>query len=223
MKASTPKISRSEENLLFFKQLMKNPRSLGAVAPSSYKLADFICQHVPVDDNFIVEVGAGTGRLTQALLKSGLDPSHLAIVELDKDMCAFLKKNFPQVKVIQGNACELDTLLPLSWQGRVGTIISGIPMRNVSLDHHKLMVTSFLKVLKESGNILQFSYGPLSPLSVKKLGLKKKRLGHILLNIPPATIWQYSKGITEPFNIRTFKPRFTQFKMHIQSKLGDRK
>jgi phosphatidylethanolamine/phosphatidyl-N-methylethanolamine N-methyltransferase len=217
MKALTPKISKSEENLLFWKQLMKNPRSLGAVAPSSYKLADFICQHVPVGDNFIVEVGAGTGRLTQALLRSGLNPKNLVIVELDTDMCDFLKRNFPEVTVIQGNATELETLLPSSWKGKVGTIISGIPMRNVSKGDHKLMVASFLNVLKESGHILQFSYGPLSPLCVKKLGLKKKRLGHILLNIPPATIWQYSREDKAPMRAHKRLGPKLQFK----SKLGE--
>jgi phospholipid N-methyltransferase len=79
------------------------------------------------------------------------------------------------------------------------------------------MVASFINVLKESGHILQFSYGPLSPLCVKKLGLKKKRLGHILLNIPPATIWQYSREDKAPMRAHKRLGPKLQFK----SKLGE--
>ncbi len=225
MKPNIPKIRRRDENLLFLKQLIKNPKSLGAVAPSSYKLADFICQHVPSsDDHLIVEVGAGTGRLTQALLKAGVNPKNLAIVELDTDMSLFLQKNFPNVLVIQGDATQLHELLPDSWKGNVGTIISGIPMRNVSQEDHKLMVSSFLQVLNGSGHILQFSYGASSPLSVKKLGLRKKRLGSILMNIPPATVWQYTQGIMEPVTKRIYLgPKLEQLRINIQSKLGEKK
>lgn len=191
---TVPRIRKRDESLLFLKQLIKNPKSLGAIAPSSPMLANFICGHVPIlEDHLVVEIGAGTGRFTQGLLKGGVKPENLAILELDPDMCKFLRKNFPQINVIEGDASQLHTLLPQNWIGKVGTIISGIPMVNLSKEDQSQIVSSCFSVLNEVGRFLQFTYGPISPLPNKKLGLKKKRLGHVLFNFPPATVWCYWK------------------------------
>jgi phosphatidylethanolamine/phosphatidyl-N-methylethanolamine N-methyltransferase len=188
------KIRKRDESLLFLKQLIKNPKSLGAIAPSSPMLADFICSHVPIQDShLVVEIGAGTGRFTQALLRAGVKPENLTVLEIDPDMCDFLKLNFPQIKVIQGDAGQLHTLLSDGWVGNVGTIISGIPMVNLSKEDQSQIISSCFNVLNESGNFLQFTYGPVSPLPTKQLGLKKKRLGHVFFNFPPATVWRYWK------------------------------
>lgn len=188
------RIRKRDESLLFLKQLIKNPKSLGAVVPSSPMLADFICSHVPIlDGHLVVEIGAGTGRFTQALLRVGVKPENLAVLELDPDMCNFLKQNFPHINVIEGNASDLHTLLPKAWIGKVGTIISGIPMVNLSIEDQSGIISSSFEVLNDVGSFLQFTYGPISPLPTKKLGLKKKRLGHIFLNFPPATVWRYWK------------------------------
>jgi len=191
-------IRKRDEGLLFLKRLIRNPKSLGAIVPSSPMLANFICGHVPVnDDSYIVEIGAGTGRLTQSLLKAGVKPKNLAILEIDPDMCHFLRKNFPEIAVIQGNANQLHTLLPKTWIGNISTIISGIPMVNLSAECQEGIIQSCFQVLSHSGSLLQFTYGPTSPLSSKRLGLNKKRLGHVLMNFPPATVWQYWKRSRE--------------------------
>lgn len=187
-------IRKRDESLLFLKQLIRNPKSLGALVPSSQMLADFICGHVPTAENhLVVEVGAGTGRFTQGLLKAGIKPENLVVLEIDPIMCSFLRKNFPHINVIEGNANQLHTLLPEGWVGKIGTIISGIPMVNLSAEDQEQIISSCFQVLSELGSVLQFTYGPLSPLSSKKLGLTKKRLGHVFMNFPPATVWQYCR------------------------------
>jgi len=192
MNVPKPVIRKRDENLLFLRQLMKNPKSLGALFPSSNMLANFITSHVDlVADYLIVEIGAGTGRFTQALLRAGVTPDKLVIVELDPAMCVFLRKNFPNVMVVEGDAKDLKNLLPAQVVGSVTTIISGIPMINLSADEQVGVAEACFSILSETGSLLQFTYGPMSPLSSKKLGLRKKRLGHIFLNIPPAVVWRY--------------------------------
>ncbi len=192
MNVPEPVIRKRDENLLFLRQLMKNPKSLGALFPSSNMLANFITSHVDlVADYLIVEIGAGTGRFTQALLRAGVTPDKLVIVELDPAMCVFLRKNFPNVMVVEGDAKDLKNLLPAQIVGSVTTIISGIPMINLSADEQIGVAEACFSILSETGSLLQFTYGPMSPLSSKKLGLRKKRLGHIFLNIPPAVVWRY--------------------------------
>lgn len=188
--------AKRDENLLFFKRLLKNPKALGAVTPSSLALSNFIGRHVEATpDSFVVEIGAGTGRFTRALLRYGVVPSQLFVVEMDLELCKFLNAHFPQVTVINGDATHLLDILPPHIIGKVSTVISGIPLVNLSESVQAGIADACFSVLAEGGQMLQFTYGPISPLSSRKLGLHKKRLGSVLWNFPPAVIWAYKRGI----------------------------
>jgi len=188
---------RRDEALLFFKRLLKNPRALGAIAPSSLALSNFICRHVEaVVGTYVVEIGAGTGRFTRALLHYGVDPSQLFVVEMDPELCKFLTLHFPHVTVINGDASHLAEILPPHVIGNVSTVISGIPLINLPESVQANIADACFSVLAEGGQMLQFTYGPVSPLSTRKLGLHKKRLGSVLWNFPPAVIWAYKRSGT---------------------------
>ncbi len=184
--------------MLFLKRLIKNPKALGAVAPSSKALAEMVARHVRVStETYVVEVGAGTGRFTRGLLDAGLNADRLIVVELDRELCQYLENNFPDITIIQGDATQLDQLLPPEVVCNVETIISGIPLINLNKEEQLDLVTAFQNTLSPTGHIIQFTYGPVSPLSHKKLGLVATRLGHVFRNVPPATVWSYTfyKGI----------------------------
>jgi phosphatidylethanolamine/phosphatidyl-N-methylethanolamine N-methyltransferase len=196
---SSNKTRARDENLLFFKRLLKNPASVGAVVPSSLALSRFMCQHVECHskEEFVVEIGAGTGRFTQALLNQGLLVSQIIAVELDSELANFLRNRFPELIVIEGDATQLEKLLPSYVLGKVRTVISGIPMVNMPKDVQKEIVRSAFSILTDGGKFLQFTYGPVSPIPARSLGLVKKRLGHIFLNFPPATVWGYERVNTK--------------------------
>lgn len=180
------------ENMLFLKRLLRNPKALGAVAPSSKGLARMIARHVTIDEStYVVEVGAGTGRFTRFLLEAGVCATNLIVIELDSELCFYLKKNFPDLTIIQGDATKLHTLLPANVIKNVDTIISGIPLMNLNKDEQLNLFQAFKHTLSPSGQILQFTYAPISTLSHKKLGLTATRIGHVLRNMPPATVWSY--------------------------------
>lgn len=196
MRTNNPngRIRKRDEHILFLKRVVRNPRALGAVMPSSQALSKFICNHVNLTSTDpIIELGAGTGRFTKALLEQGCDPSRLYLVELDKELCEYLRKNFPKVHVIQGDATSLQTLLPTEIIGKVLTVISGIPLINLSEAVLESLVLSCFSITQEGGELLQFTYGPLSPLPAKRLGLHKEKLGYVLQNFPPAVVWKYQK------------------------------
>jgi len=187
-------VRKRDENLLFLRRWFKNPKALGSVVPSSVALAEFICKHVTLgEDDYVVEIGAGTGRFTKSLIQAGLPVDRIFLVELDPEMCRFLKQALPMVTVIEGDATNLENLLPAEILGKVSTVISGIPLINLSAEIQSAIAKACFSVLAESGSLLQFTYGPISPLSAKRLGLKKDRLGHVLLNFPPAIIWRYQR------------------------------
>ncbi|MHA1558869.1 MAG: class I SAM-dependent methyltransferase [Alphaproteobacteria bacterium] len=184
--------SQRKENLLFLKQMLKNPKTIGSIIPSSSNLANFICRYLPHEkDKRIVEIGAGTGSLTQALIDSGLKRDQLTVFELDSSMCLFLKQKFPYLRILQKDADSLHKNLQPNWKGNVDVIISSIPMLNMPFDKKQAIIESCFKALSPNGYFLQFSYSFISPIPSIKLDLQKERLGCVLMNCPPATIWKY--------------------------------
>ncbi|MBL8677282.1 MAG: phosphoethanolamine methyltransferase, partial [Alphaproteobacteria bacterium] len=111
---------------LFLSRVLRNPRQLGAVAPSSRHLGALLARHAAVDAySPIVELGGGSGSLTRALIKAGIEPGRIYVIELDKALALYLKSAFPQVNVIHGNATELGKILPSHIIGKVHRIVSG--------------------------------------------------------------------------------------------------
>lgn len=70
-------------------------------------IADIIAAIRPEPEDNMVEIGPGLGALTRPLLKK-LD--HLHVVEIDRDIIARLKTDYPQDKIIihAGDALEFD-------------------------------------------------------------------------------------------------------------------
>ena len=183
------------EHCLFLSRFVKNPRNLGAIWPSSRALGSFIGKSAAQDRQpLIVEIGAGTGRLTRGLLDAGVSPQNLICIEMDKDMCSFLKRSYPYLAVCESQAQDLAHVLPPSWLGSVTTIVSGIPMMNLSPTTRLSILEACTKTLGPGGRFLQFTYSPIPPFPSKKLGFSRRCLGRVWLNIPPAFIWEYKKN-----------------------------
>ena len=127
-----------------------------------------------------------------------MDPACLYVVELDPKLADFLKKRLPDsVNVITGDARHLEQLLPPHVLGHVDTVISGIPMMNLKIQDQFDLIDASFRVMHTGGSFLQFTYGPMSPLPAKKLGLEKTRIGHVFKNFPPATVWRYNRPLLQ--------------------------
>jgi phosphatidylethanolamine/phosphatidyl-N-methylethanolamine N-methyltransferase len=187
----------NNENVIFFKSLLRAPLKTGAFFPSSKNLASSISSFVnlPESDEYVIELGAGTGRLTSALLERGIPCSQLIILEMQPSLAKFLRKAFPLVTVIEGSATDLLSLLPEKTIGNIKTIVSGIPMVNLRFHEQQQIITAIKNVMKTNGALLQFTYRPGSPLPSNKLALNQRYLGHVLLNMPPAAIWEYKNSL----------------------------
>jgi phosphatidylethanolamine/phosphatidyl-N-methylethanolamine N-methyltransferase len=189
---SAANTSPAEEGFLFLRRWLAHPLKVGAVLPSSPALARLVAKQVPLrTDQAVVEVGAGTGSITKALLERGVSPERLFVVEIDADLCAFLRKQLPQVQVINGDASRLSEMLPSKWLGRISTVISGIPMVTLPLPLQQRFIDAWFKVMAPEGKMLQYTYSLVSPLPEAKLGVKGRRQGLAVLNVPPAWVWSY--------------------------------
>ena len=104
-----------------------------------------------------------------------------------------MKKKFPQCHVLHGCATKLEELLPKEVISKVHTTVSGLPLLNMPKEVRKDIMSRTFNVRDEQGSILHYTYSPKASFPAEEYGLKKERLGVVLRNVPPATIWRYSK------------------------------
>lgn len=176
---------------LFFRRWMANPLQMGSVIPSSPALCRRIARLVRrAEDEFVVELGAGTGVVSRALLAAGVPAERLVVVEIVPEMATHLRSVLPGVNVICGDAFELGDALPASWHGKIGTAICGIPLVMLPLDQQRRFVHAVESVAPGRGFLL-YTYCITSPLPVDKLQLAAKREAWTPLNLPPASVWRY--------------------------------
>ena len=192
---TNPSVKRSK--LVFLKQILRNPFGIGAVVPSSQKLARLMVEKIaPQASDIIVELGPGTGVFTRELLAQGAIPTNLILVEFNKEFVKFLKHEFPQVRVVEGGAQDLPQLLKALGQGPVKKIISGIPLRSLKPSDRKQIAKAVAAMLEPGGVFVQFSYFKVSPFSdsvVAEVGLVGQCAGAAMSNVPPAYVWRYIK------------------------------
>jgi phosphatidylethanolamine/phosphatidyl-N-methylethanolamine N-methyltransferase len=195
MEPRTAARTEQPEELLFFRRYIAHPLKVGSIIPSSPFLAKVVAKHTKYGpDDAVVELGAGTGSITKGLIKAGIPTDRLFVVELDADMCTFLRKEMPQVQVIHGDAGSLKDILPSKWHNKVSTVISGIPMLTLPFEAQHRLIKSWISMMKPDGQMLQYSYSLVSPIPQEKLGLKGGRAGMTFLNVPPASVYRYTRA-----------------------------
>lgn len=184
----------------FFRQWLKNPRAVAALAPSGRQLAGKMVAQLPVGARRIIELGAGTGVFTRALIECGIAASDLLVVELNEELARLLQHQFPQSLVVNGDACDLSGIVAghqFASAGEVDAVISGLGFLPMPRTLQKQILQAVFAVLGANAPLIQFTYGPSSPLPrdlLDELGLNVRRAGIALLNVPPAVVYVYTRN-----------------------------
>src|SRR5262245_29194909 len=144
---------------LFWRRYLRRPLGVGAVVPSGASLARAMVETLaPGPADTIVEIGPGTGPFTQALLAAGVEPSRLILVEFDREFVLHLKRKFPGVTVIEGDAADLPRLLERQGHEKVSRILSGLPLRSMPAQLRAAISRAMAASLADGGRLVQFSY-----------------------------------------------------------------
>lgn len=202
--------NRSSERLRFIGQWLKNPRQTASVTPSSPELAAAMLAQLPPNTTRVIELGGGTGALTRALIDHGVSGGNLLVLELNEELHAHLLVQFPDEVLIQGDAAELPRLatgVGFLDNGLADAVVSGLGLLAMGREQVADILRGAFECLRPDGRFIQFTYGPMSPISdsvLGSLGLNMRRGEFVLRNVPPATVWVYrrnqSKAIT-PRNV----------------------
>jgi phosphatidylethanolamine/phosphatidyl-N-methylethanolamine N-methyltransferase len=188
------------DDRVLFSRWLRNPRRIGAVVPSGVALTRAIVAEVDLArPGAVVELGGGTGAVTRALLAGGVRPADLVVIERDQSLYRLLHERFPDVCVIHGDARKLPGLLAKAGVGPVKMVISGLPLLTMPLKAQMGILSGSFGVMPEDGVFIQFTYGPTSPVPerlVRRMGLTGRVMGRVWLNVPPATIWRFTRALT---------------------------
>lgn len=200
-----------KDSRLLFKLWLKNPRSIGAVAVSSPELAAAMARQVPKSlEGFVVELGGGTGSVTRALLASGIPPAKLVVIERDPVLHRYLSDHFPGIHVLLGDAVHLPALLRRHGIAPVSAIVSSLPLLSLKRSIQLRIGAQAFAVLQPGAPMIQFTYGLFSPLPRERLGILGEVEERVLQNLPPASVWRYSRPIGASAILRKpSRPRFT--------------
>ncbi len=178
---------------LFLRRWLANPLQMGSVVPSSPALGRKIAALVERrGEEVVLELGAGTGAISRALLAGGVPAERLVVVEIVPEMARHLARELPGVTVVEGDAFALSDALPAALHGRIGTAICGIPLVLLPLERQRAFVDAVEAVAPGRGFLL-YTYCVTSPLPWKALGLSAKREAFTPLNVPPASVWRYRR------------------------------
>ena len=173
---------------------------MGAVVPSGRLLAEALAltavRELEGRDGHVIELGAGTGEVTKALLANGIPPERLALVERDPELAAFLRRHFRGPKIVEGDAARLPHLLSAAGVARVATVVSGLPLLSLPAEVVTGIVHGVFDALPRGAALVQFTYGPAPPVPKtlrENLHLVGAHGRRIWRNVPPAVVWTFRR------------------------------
>jgi phosphatidylethanolamine/phosphatidyl-N-methylethanolamine N-methyltransferase len=189
-------IAALTDTTLFLQEWFANPQRTGSLAPSSPQLATAMAHWLPSDpESFVLELGPGTGAVTEALIKRGLREDRLVAIERNPKMARLLRDKFPRAQIIIGDAWHLDHLLnsrrePIE---SVGAVISSLPLLNFPHAEAEALTQKIRSVLEPEGNWVQYSYH-LGKNQIRGAASFQLRASKIVwLNFPPARVSVFQK------------------------------
>jgi phosphatidylethanolamine/phosphatidyl-N-methylethanolamine N-methyltransferase len=183
-----------DDELKFFKGWIDKPKAVGSIVPTSSITARKMASIVnPKSCLPVLEVGPGTGVITRAILALGVRPENLYAVEYSIDFVRHLRRLYPGVNVIEGDAFNLDATLGERRDMVFDSVVSGVPLLNFPVVQRIAYIESLLDRIPAGRPIVQLTYGPLSPIPPGRGDYTVEHFHFVIRNIPPTQLWIYRR------------------------------
>lgn len=184
-----------DEEIRFFKGMMDRPKTTGSIIPTSSVTARKMASVIDLQSGLpVLELGPGTGAITKAILARGLPPERLVAVEYSTDFYQHLQRTYPGVRLINGDAFDIEKTLGDLKDLTFDCVISAVPLLNFPMQDRIKMLESLLDRLPAGRPVMQISYGAVSPIIAQPDRYHIQHFDFIVRNIPPAQLWIYRRG-----------------------------
>ena len=186
---------RLDDEVHFIRSWIEKPLATGAVMPSGRVLARTMARYVdPGTSGPVIELGPGTGPVTEALVRQGIDPARLILVEFNPVFCRLLRSRYPAATVVQGDAYRLRRLMENLVREPAAAVVSGLPLVTKPLRTRLRLISDALALLAPGAPFVQFTYAMVPPIPRALAGVKTEASELIWMNLPPARVWVYRGG-----------------------------
>ncbi len=187
----------SQSKLAFYMECLKNPKTVGAIAPTSAWMARKLASVIRPENGLpVLELGPGTGVITKAILDRGVAPENLVSVEYSKTFLPTLQKRYPGVNFIYGDAFHISRIARDAGIDRFDTVVSALPLLNFPAVDRTILINRILDLLGPGRPMVQFSYGLSPPVPALAGRFSVRYLTTVMRNLPPARLWLYHRHTT---------------------------
>ena len=184
-----------DDEVRFLRSWIERPLTTGAVAPSGKHLARAMARYVdPDSEGPVVELGPGTGPVTEALVRAGVSPSRLVLVEFNPEFCRILQTRYPDATIVQGDAYSLRRLLETLLVQPAAAVVSSLPLITKPIRMRVRLVRDAFDLMLPGAPFVQFTYSVASPVPTRLRGFVAEASGRVWMNLPPARVWVYRKA-----------------------------
>jgi phosphatidylethanolamine/phosphatidyl-N-methylethanolamine N-methyltransferase len=185
---------RLDDEVRFIRSWFEKPLTMGAISPSGKLLARTMASYVdPSVPGPVIELGPGTGPVTEALVEQGVDPSRLVLVEFNPDFCRLLRTRYPEATVVRGDAYSLRRMLGSMLDQPAAAIVSGLPLVTKPLKTRVRLIREAFRLMQPNAPFVQFTYAVMPPIPKALAGVSTEASERIWMNVPPARVWVYRK------------------------------
>jgi phosphatidylethanolamine/phosphatidyl-N-methylethanolamine N-methyltransferase len=185
---------RFEDEARFLRSWLERPLVMGSVTPSGKVLARTMAAYVdPRIPGPVLELGPGTGPVTEALIRRGVAQDRLVLVEFNPEFCLLLKRRFPKATIIQGDAYDLKETLSGLLSEPAAATVSSLPLFTKPMDQRLDLMESAQEVMHPDGPFIQFTYAVVPPIPARSEAYRTRASNRVWRNLPPARVWVYNR------------------------------
>jgi phosphatidylethanolamine/phosphatidyl-N-methylethanolamine N-methyltransferase len=180
----------------FLREFLRDPKHLGAVAPSGRALARRMVDAAALDDGqVIVELGAGTGPMTAEILSRGVRARFVAL-EPNTSLAEVLRTRFPGLDLSERPAQEVGAILAERGWPAADRVVSSLPWAIWPEALQREVLDAVVAAMKPGARLVTFGYlqSQLLPGARTLRALLAERFETVQvtsvawLNLPPALV-----------------------------------
>jgi phosphatidylethanolamine/phosphatidyl-N-methylethanolamine N-methyltransferase len=188
------KKDRFQDEARFLRSWLERPLVMGAVTPSGKILARTMASYVdPRIPGPVIELGPGTGPVTDALIRRGVAQDRLVLIEYNPEFCRLLKRRFPKATIIQGDAYDLKETLSGILAEPAAATVSSLPLFTKPMDQRLDLLEIAQELMHPGAPFIQFTYAVVPPIPARSQSYSARASNRIWRNLPPARVWVYNK------------------------------
>ncbi len=192
-------LERFDDEARFLRSWLERPLVTGAVTPSGKLLARTMASYVdPRVPGPVLELGPGTGPVTQALIRRGVAEDRLVLVEYNPDFCKLLKRRFPKAAIVQGDAYDLREALREVLREPAAATVSSLPLFTKPMEVRLSLLQDAHDLMHPGAPFIQFTYAVVPPLPTRGADYTASGSNRVWLNLPPARVWVYRRRAGSP-------------------------